>query len=305
MEGKVLNQSSYKDFVDKVIDEINKSLLTVFDGSESDITVRAALYSLTAGGKRIRPLLMMTVGNMLSVRTERLIPFACAVEMIHTYSLIHDDLPCMDDDDLRRGKPTCHVRYSEAVALLAGDALMNRAYEILFEQCMSGNREDCRAGAYIAGCAGIKGMIGGQSEDISSTLDDITPDRLYSLHQKKTGALIRASVMVPFFLSDNSERHEQTDKKLESYASHLGLSFQIKDDLLDVTSTTDQLGKTVGKDNEAGKSTFVTVFGFNEAQDLFRDEAKRTTEALDDLRKMEYNTDLITALTKDILERKK
>ncbi|MBN1891681.1 MAG: polyprenyl synthetase family protein [Clostridiales bacterium] len=300
-----MNQSSYTAFVDNGVDEVNRALSTVFDGLESDITVRAALYSLTARGKRIRPLLMMTVGHMLSVQTDRLMPFASAIEMIHTYSLIHDDLPCMDDDDLRRGKPTCHVRYSEAIALLAGDALLNGAYEILFEQCVSGSKEHCKAGAYIAGCAGIKGMIGGQSEDISSTLEDITPERLYSLHRKKTGALILASVMVPYLLSDSHDLPEQTGKTLESYASHLGLSFQIKDDLLDVSSTSDQLGKTAGKDTKAGKSTFVTVFGFKEAEDLFREEAKRTRDALDDLRKMKYNTDLITSLTKAILEREK
>ena len=242
---------------------------------------------------------------MLSLNRELVMPYACAIEMIHTYSLIHDDLPCMDNDTIRRGQPTCHVQFSEATALLAGDALLNGAYEILFDQCADGNRSHCKAGAYLAESAGMNGMIGGQSDDIAFDLQSITPDRLYALHRKKTGALIRASVMVPWILAGPSVSRADTGVLMDSYATHLGLSFQIKDDLLDVSSTYDKLGKTVGKDEKSGKATFVTVFGLAEAERLFREEISAANRALDDLRNLGYNTDLIAEFTNDLSEREK
>jgi geranylgeranyl diphosphate synthase type II len=300
-----LSRIDYVEFIENAKNDVDRALECVFKGSESDITARAARYSLMGGGKRIRPIIMMLIGEMLSVSRERLLPYACAVEMIHTYSLIHDDLPCMDNDTMRRGRPTCHVEFSEATALLAGDALLNGAYELIFEQCASEGRGNGRAGAYLAECAGIRGMIGGQSEDISSDAGETTADSLYSLHRKKTGALIKASVMIPFLLGEEETLPLNVGEALNSYAEHLGLSFQIKDDLLDVSSTSEKMGKTVGKDERSGKATFVTLFGYKEAERLFEKETSSTLAALDKLSKLGYNTDLIVALTKSINEREK
>jgi geranylgeranyl diphosphate synthase type II len=300
-----LSRADYEKIFLTAQNDINRALKHVFTGLESDSTVQAAQYSLMGGGKRIRPIIMLLVSEMLSVNREEILPYACAVEMIHTYSLIHDDLPCMDDDTMRRGRPTCHVQFSEATALLAGDALLNSAYELIFGQCVSNDPGRCQAGAYIAECAGIRGMIGGQSEDISSDAKSMTAEGLYSLHKKKTGALIKASVMVPYFLQNNKTAHPETGDILESFAENLGLSFQIKDDLLDVSSTSEKMGKTVGKDEKFGKATFVTLFGYHEAEQLFIEETRKAFEALDVLSNLGYNTDLVVELTKSINEREK
>lgn len=286
-----------------VTEKVNRFLQDVFKEYETDLTAQAALYSLLGGGKRLRPLLTMIIGEMLSVPDEILIPFAGSIEMIHTYSLIHDDLPCMDDDSIRRGRATCHVEYDEATALLAGDALLNRAYEILFAECLSGTKEKMKAASYIAQCSGIGGMIGGQSEDIHAMIHSISPESLYSLHKKKTGALISASILVPHILKGEYFRSDETRDYLFSFAEHLGLSFQIKDDLLDYSSSTSLMGKTVGKDEKAGKATFVTVFGLQKARSLYDMEMKEVYHALNDLARLEYNTVLITDLTDAIHER--
>lgn len=295
----------YKENIDDCYKTFNDSLARVFESESSDLTAQAARYSLLGGGKRIRPILMMLFGEVFSVSREDIIPFACALEMIHTYSLIHDDLPCMDNDTLRRGRPTCHVQFSEPTALLAGDALLNGAYEILLEQCVRQDRTHCLASLYIAKCAGIKGMIGGQSEDITSVFNSVSEESLYSLHHKKTGALIRASVLVPWILSGQSETSGETTTLLELYASCLGLSFQIKDDLLDVTATSTVLGKTAGKDQEAGKATFVTVFGRDKAEILFSEEVNKALIALRCLDESGFNTNIIIQWTKELSEREK
>lgn len=297
--------SKLDEYIRNASQTMNGLLERVFDASQSDVTAEAARYSLMAGGKRIRPILLLLTGDLLEAERESLMPFACAIEMIHTYSLIHDDLPCMDDDTLRRGRPTCHVRYSEATALLAGDALLNGAYELILEQCSRSAPGAMRAGIYIAECAGIKGMIGGQSEDIATNCIHITTDRLYSIHRKKTGALIHASIMVPFVYLYEPGDKEEVRLALESFSGHLGLSFQIKDDLLDASSTSEQMGKTVGKDEADGKATFVTVFGYEEAERLFHAEALETYRALDSLANMGYDTALLVALTQKLHEREK
>ncbi|NLW89322.1 MAG: polyprenyl synthetase family protein [Clostridiaceae bacterium] len=298
-----MTEDSFTEVRQVVTEKVNRFLQNVFNEYETDLTAQAALYSLLGGGKRLRPLLTMIIGEMLSVPEDILIPFAGSIEMIHTYSLIHDDLPCMDDDSIRRGRATCHVEYDEATALLAGDALLNRAYEILFEECISGSKEKGKAASYIARCSGIGGMIGGQSEDIHAMIHSISPESLYSLHKKKTGALISASILVPHILKGEYSRSEETRDFLFSFAEHLGLSFQIKDDLLDYSSTTSLMGKTVGKDEKAGKATFVTVFGLQKARSLYDMEMKAVYHALNGLARLGYNTVLITDLTDVIHER--
>src|SRR5665647_1618853 len=173
-----LKNYSFQEQLKSYQDLINASLPGAFTGDAStvDMTMEAALYSLLAGGKRIRPVLMFAVSDMLTLAADEILPFACAIEMIHTYSLIHDDLPCMDNDDTRRGMPTCHVKYPEAIALLAGDALLNRAYEIMLEACSDGDLRKIRAANFMARMAGARGMIGGQTLDLLSEGKKIPAD---------------------------------------------------------------------------------------------------------------------------------
>ena len=253
-----------------------------------DRTVVASLYSLLAGGKRIRPVLMYMFADMLGVDLDVIDDFAVAIEMIHTYSLIHDDLPCMDDDTLRRGKPTCHVANGENFALLAGDALLNRAYEILFT-AVKKHSYTVNAAWYLADCAGINGMIGGQSIDLDSEGKKIDTGKLCELHEKKTGALINAACLIPYLIY---EAQSGEDKKLcnliKSFSQGTGLGFQIKDDLLDVQADESILGKSIGKDQRDEKSTFVTVFGEVNAQKMLDDTYKDVFRALDGLKNLGY-----------------
>ena len=280
---------------------IESSLAEVFPQNLSeDITVKASLYSLTAGGKRIRPCLMFVTASMLDCDLDEVLPFAKALEMIHTYSLIHDDMPAMDNDDLRRGKPTCHKAFGEGIALLAGDNLLNRAYEILFDACLSGDMRKIRASAQIAMKAGIGGMIGGQSIDLDSEGKEIDLDTLYELQEKKTGALLSAACVTPCFLAGVTP---EVQSIVQDFADHLGLVFQIKDDILDVMADPEVLGKSVGKDERDGKATFVTLLGMNEAQNKLDEE---TTGCLNSLRKLEsfgYDTSDLETIVKFLSER--
>ncbi|HPE38517.1 MAG TPA: polyprenyl synthetase family protein [Bacillota bacterium] len=269
----------------------------------NDPTVVAAYYSLQAGGKRVRPMLMFMFSEMIGVPVEEVMPFAMAIEMIHTYSLIHDDLPCMDDDCLRRGKPTCHIANGESFALLAGDALMNRAFEILFDVVVV-HPEYAVAAAYFAKNAGIVGMIGGQSIDLASEGKKISTGRLCELHEKKTGALINASVLVPYYLYLST--HEENIPLFEAmmrFAKGTGLAFQIKDDLLDVQADQAILGKSVGKDNRDSKSTFLTLFGEKKAQEMLNSTYDEVFEAIDTMRDMGYRVSNIRLFSEQLQNR--
>ncbi len=218
-------------------------------------------YSLFAGGKRLRPQIMLLIGQELGICKERLLPFSAGIEMIHTYSLIHDDLPCLDNDDLRRGKPTCHKVFGEANALLAGDALLNYAYEIILNNISS--KSEIKGLKILANYAGIDGMIGGQVMDIISEQMPVGEKELRYIHENKTGKLLTASFMIPFVLANKS------DKEIEqAYMAGMnyGISFQILDDILDVISTDEVLGKPVGSDEKNNKSTYVTLYGLEKAK---------------------------------------
>lgn len=278
-------------FMKKYQDRIEGLLVGVFpDGLSEDPTVKAAMYSLLAGGKRIRPVLMYMVADMLKIDLADVDDFAAAMEMVHTYSLIHDDLPCMDDDCLRRGKPTCHIAHGEAFALLAGDALLNRAFERVLKS-VSKNPKCASAAAYFAENTGILGMIGGQSIDLASEGKKIDTGRLCELHEKKTGALINASCLVPYYIyaSENGEDKQLFDL-IHRFSAGTGLGFQIKDDLLDVQADEQVLGKSTGKDERDNKSTFVTVFGEASAQKMLDDTYADVYEALDELSKLGWDT---------------
>jgi geranylgeranyl diphosphate synthase, type II len=230
---------------------------------------RAVRYSLFAGGKRIRPLLVLAAGDAVGGRPSDLMPLACAVEMIHTYSLIHDDLPAMDDDDLRRGKPTSHKVFGEAVAILAGDALLTRAFALMAEAPPDADllwmRRRLEAAAILGEACGTTGLIGGQVEDLESEGHAIAPEALERLHRAKTGALLGACVRGGAVLGGATPDQREC---LGRYASAIGLAFQVVDDILDTTEGALQLGKTAGKDAAAHKATYVSVHGLAGAQDL-------------------------------------
>lgn len=231
---------------------------------------RAMRYSLMAGGKRLRPMLVLAAGEAFGADTDELMPAACAFEMIHTYSLIHDDLPAMDNDDLRRGRPTCHKAFGEAVAILAGDALLTQAFRVLAADSPTKNPErQIRVIREIANASGtIDGMIGGQMADIESEGKQVDAVTLEYIHRSKTGALITAPVVVGGIIAGASE--PQLDQ-LRAYGERIGLAFQIADDLLDVTSTSEQLGKTPGKDKAANKATYPAIYGLAASQSRARE----------------------------------
>jgi geranylgeranyl diphosphate synthase, type II len=229
---------------------------------------RAVRYSLFAGGKRIRPLLVLAAGEAVGGTPEALVPLACAVEMIHTYSLIHDDLPAMDNDDLRRGKPTSHKVFGEAIAILAGDALLTRAFHLLADAPPDTAADDVRrrlrAAAILGEAAGTSGLIGGQVADLEAEgRHDVRLGDLERLHRAKTGALLAACVVGGGVLGGATESDLA---RLAQYADAIGLAFQVVDDVLDATEEAAQLGKTAGKDAAAGKATYVRLMGIDGAR---------------------------------------
>ena len=254
----------------------------------------AMRYSVNAGGKRVRPVIMMETCKIFGGAPSAILePFVAAMEMIHTYSLIHDDLPAMDNDDLRRGRPTCHKAFGESFAILAGDMLLNTAHEVLLKLALKGESY-AKASLNMSQLAGISGMIGGQSIDLESEGKKISVDVLYSLQKKKTGALIEAAVTTPFFLSDAPSTVYDL---LKDYSYHLGLAFQIKDDILDVEADQEKLGKSTGKDERDDKSTFVTLLGLDEAKLKLNEEENACNAVLDTLRKDGFNVELLEELT--------
>jgi farnesyl diphosphate synthase len=224
----------------------------------------AMRYVSLGGGKRVRPMLAFAAAEAVGADNALTEAAACAVELIHVYSLTHDDLPCMDDDDLRRGKPTCHVQYDEATALLVGDALQSAAFEVLAEAGASAGMV-----ALLARAAGSRGMCGGQAVDIASTGKPLDLAELEFMHIHKTGALIRAAVLLGAH-SGGSLADEQA-AALEHYAKCIGLAFQVMDDVLDAEADTATLGKTAGKDAAQGKATYLTLMGIQEARDYARE----------------------------------
>lgn len=243
-----------------------------FDSAAPEPLIEAMRYSLFAGGKRLRPALALGACEIVSGDDKAALPAACALEMIHTYSLIHDDLPAMDDDALRRGKPTNHVVYGEAMAILAGDGLLTMAFDVA---AMSGRSDVV---AEIAWGAGVAGMVGGQVLDMDSEEKDLTVNELQRIHHAKTGALIRAAVRSGGMLGGADP--EQLDA-LTRYGRLIGLAFQIADDVLDVTGTEEALGKPVGSDVKNVKSTYPGLLGVDESRQLARQTIDEAVEVLE------------------------
>ena len=242
-----------------------------------DILAQSIAYSLLDGGKRVRPALCVITAESLGVEPSRVLPLAAAFEMVHTASLIHDDLPCMDNDDYRRGKLTNHKVYGEAMAVLAGDSLLAFAFEIsLNELPKQGFSQShiLRALGILSNAIGPSGICGGQALDITQVYNE---EFLWKMSELKTATLLRASLTAPAALVGVDE---QTMSCLHSYGTHMGISFQIVDDILDVTGTITELGKTPGKDEASGKVTFVSFYGLQKAKELALNEAKKAVKAI-------------------------
>jgi geranylgeranyl diphosphate synthase type II len=233
---------------------------------------KAMRYSLFAGGKRLRPILCLAAAEACGGAIERALPFACAVECIHTYSLIHDDLPCMDDDDLRRGRPTCHKVFGEGIAVLAGDALLTVAFEILAQAEESRRYRMPALVSELAVTSGSRWLIAGQTLDLEGEGKKISARDLRFIHQSKTAALLTTAIRLGAMSANTSEAKLQA---LTVFGQSLGLAFQVIDDILDVTQTSEKLGKSAGKDVAAQKATYPSVFGLERS----RNEAKRLTAA--------------------------
>ncbi len=235
----------------------------------------AMRYATLGGGKRVRPLLAFAAGELTDAAPEHLDVVACAVEMIHAYSLVHDDLPCMDDDVLRRGRPTCHVEYDEPTALLVGDSLQTLAFELIAAQPLGDARQQLEMIALLAHSSGSRGMAGGQAIDLASVGTALSQPELELMHALKTGALIRAAVMLGALCGRPLSADERN--ALDRFAKRAGLLFQVVDDILDCTASTATLGKTAGKDEAADKPTYVALLGLDAAR-TYAEELR--TEAL-------------------------
>ena len=232
---------------------------------------QAMRYASLGGGKRIRPLLAFAAGELTQSPAERLEIVSCAVELIHAYSLVHDDLPCMDDDVLRRGRPTCHVEYDEPTALLVGDSLQTMAFELLASQGIGEPKQQLEMIALLAHASGSRGMAGGQAIDLASVGQPLTQPELELMHALKTGALIRAAVLIGALAGSPMSADERAS--LDRFAKRAGLLFQVVDDILDCTASTATLGKTAGKDEAADKPTYVALLGLEKAR-AYADELR-------------------------------
>ncbi len=261
------------DFIDGYLDKY----LEKKDNPQS-IIYDAMRYSVFAGGKRLRPILMLNVCKMCGGDTDEVIPFACALEMIHTYSLIHDDLPAMDNDDLRRGMPTSHKKFGEATAILAGDALLNKAFEVVSSYKGKQTERAMKAINILSVSSGTEGMIGGQIVDMLSEGKTITLDELRYLHLNKTGAIIRSACVIGAVMAGASE---EEIKAVDRFAQNLGIAFQIQDDILDVTGTEEELGKPIGSDAEENKNTYVSLTGLEKSKELAEEYSDSAKKSLD------------------------
>ena len=282
-----LNKSQFMEELQQKVEHINNVLEKFLPAEEGQqrIIFEAMNYSVRAGGKRLRPILMEETYHMFGGSSAVIEPFMAAIEMIHTYSLVHDDLPAMDNDEYRRGKKTTHAVYGEAMGILAGDALLNLAYETAakaFDMEVADARV-ARAFTVLAKKAGVYGMVGGQVVDVESEKSDdcpITREKLDFIYRLKTGALIESSMMIGAILAGASSDEVS---RVEQIAAKLGLAFQIQDDVLDVTSTLEVLGKPVGSDEKNNKATYVTFEGLDKAVSDVERISKDAEEQLDDL----------------------
>lgn len=292
----------YKLWLDHVNSELDK--LIIEKDAPEKVIYDAMRYSLLAGGKRLRPILSLAVCDMLNGNIMDVLPYACAIEMIHTYSLIHDDLPSMDNDDFRRGRLTNHKVFGEAKAILAGDALLNYAFEIMLEDLYKASnspdlniRGRINAMKIISNASGVSGMIAGQVVDIESEGKVITADLLHYMHKNKTGALIKAPVLSSAVICSASDDEY---KSLEKFAEKLGIAFQIRDDVLDVEGNQEIMGKASNSDAAKMKATYVSIYGIDKSKELLIDT---TNEAISQLCKFGEKGNFLKELSKNLVNR--
>jgi len=273
-------QDEFSGRVDYYRSRVNEFLARALDADNTPTRLREAMqYSVLGQGKRVRPLLAYAAGELCDIDEANCDCIAAAVELVHAYSLVHDDLPAMDDDDLRRGRPTTHKAFDEATAILAGDALQALAFEVLCDDSVlaTSPTQQARVVAWLARAIGPVGMVGGQALDIAAENRSLTEAELEDIHRRKTGELIRASIMMP---SELSALSADARAKLDRFASDIGLVFQIRDDLLEVEQDTATLGKNAGSDKENNKSTYVTVLGVEQARQRADDLYARAVTSL-------------------------
>lgn len=296
MENKFISTyQEQKNYVETGLKEMAKKLSCK---AIAELGVESMNYSLLAGGKRIRPILCLQSANLYNISNEEILPYALALEMIHTYSLIHDDLPAMDDDDLRRGKPTNHKVYGEAIAILAGDGLLNLSYETMLNELLHGYSDGkLKALQYIAKAAGIHGMVAGQVLDLQMEYKRCDAHLLKIIHRNKTGELLKASILAGVLIGNASE---EDSRHWEQYSDYLGLVFQITDDILDVVGNVELMGKNTGMDNQ--KNTYPQLFGLEKSVELARYNANL---ALHCLEKIEKDTYFFEELVNQLLERER
>ena len=297
---RVMNfKEEQKEKVEK-IEAILREYLPEANGYQS-VIMEAMEYSLMAGGKRLRPMLMMETYRLFGGETEVIYPFMAAREMIHTYSLVHDDLPAMDNDSLRRGLPTTHVKYGEDIGILTGDSLLNYAYEIVFKTALNVGKIDneyavkvLKAGEELSRSAGLYGMISGQTLDVIKTGHPISKEELDFIFDLKTGALIRASLKIGAILAGCTDDELA---KIEKAGKLIGLAFQIRDDMLDEIGKEEDIGKPVHSDADNMKTTYVSLYGLEKAQEDVESYSSEAIEILKSLGNNEFLTELITYLT--------
>lgn len=294
---------NFKEELQKRVNEIEEIISTYLPAEEGfqKTVIQAMNYSILAGGKRLRPMFMQETYRLLGGSSKVVEPFMAAMEMIHTYSLVHDDLPAMDNDEYRRGRKTTHVVYGEAMGILAGDALLNYAFETAtraFEMEPS-NARIGKALRILAVKAGIYGMIGGQTVDVEAVGQPLTREKLDFIYELKTGALIEAAMMTGAVLAGASDEQVKT---VEQIASDVGLAFQIQDDILDVTSTMEEMGKPIGSDEKNEKTTYVTIKGLDQAKADVERISKRAMDALHSLNREDA---YLSALMESLINRKK
>jgi geranylgeranyl diphosphate synthase type II len=278
---------------------IEKKLFFYLDSLEIPGVLHEAMhYSLSAGGKRIRPFLAIAVSQLLGKEKEEVMPYACALEFIHTYSLIHDDLPALDNDDLRRGKPSSHKAFGEDVAILAGDALNTDAFSILFKH---GRGNFQKGGSYLADAIGGRGMVLGQTKDCKIPEDERTVEVLNDINYYKTARLLMASTAGAAAWLD---AEDSVIKALDNYGLNLGLAFQIADDILDITSSTEELGKTVGSDAALNKVTYPSLLGLEEAKKKAFKHAEAAVSVLDIFEESNWKK-VLAELAEYVVRRKK
>jgi farnesyl diphosphate synthase len=291
-----LAQKSLKGFASSIENKM-LSLLPDSEGMEEQV-IDAMRYALLAGGKRLRPFLAMHSASLFPVKDESAMRVAAAIECVHTYSLIHDDLPAMDDDDLRRGKPTTHKKYDEATAILAGDALLTLAFELLADEKTHDNAKvRCNLITALSRAIGAKGMVGGQMIDLKAENQPLGQAEISRMQHMKTGELIVFSCEAGAILANVSDNRRDA---LVEYAEKIGLAFQIVDDLLDIEGNSEDIGKTVGKDVEAGKATFVSLLGAKKAREVANDLIEQAIHEMD---VFDEKADVLKSLAAFIIKR--